>query len=399
MNKIDLIKSLDHTLSFEKQLSTFFLTALSLDLPFAIWRKPNTNDIEAICQLSNSEHTIHEIEDAPEGFLFCPFNSDKDQRSLIHADLKLNQSNGFTINPGLQQASSKVEQFVDEFSKESNKTYTDYLDTHEGESLSKEHFVKLVEDCIKVIETGDFKKIVPSRNHRFQYGDYFDPIIEFQKLCKSYSNAFVSMVYMPSKGLWLGATPELLISSNKHKFKTVSLAGTQPIPDNFKLSNAAWKQKEIEEQALVSRYIINCFKKIRLREFEEYGPKTVKAGNLMHLKTTFEVDMDETNFPQLATVMLDLLHPTSAVCGMPMKESAEFLKENEDYDRTYFSGYLGPISFQEENSLYVNLRCARLYANEGVAFAGAGVTEDSDPVSEWNETEIKLQTLLNIFES
>ena len=47
---------------------------------------------------------------------------------------------------------------------------------------------------------------------------------------------------------------------------------------------------------MVSRYIINCFKKIRLREFEEIGPKTVAAGNLLHLRTDFQVDMAATNF-------------------------------------------------------------------------------------------------------
>ena len=200
-------------------------------------------------------------------------------------------------------------------------------------------------------------------------------------------------------GIWMGATPELLLSvEDKKKFTTVSLAGTQVIADDFPLAKAAWTQKEIEEQAMVSRYIINCFKKIRLREFEEYGPKTVRAGNLAHLKTTFEVDMAEVNFPQLGTVMLELLHPTSAVCGMPMKPAFEFLKENEGYDRQYYSGYLGPTNVQNETRLFVNLRCMKIEGNQATLFAGAGITEDSEPESEWNETEVKMQTLLNILQ-
>jgi len=198
--------------------------------------------------------------------------------------------------------------------------------------------------------------------------------------------------------MWLGATPETLISVSNKKFQTVSLAGTQSIAEGFDLSEAAWTQKEIEEQALVSRYIINCFKKIRLREFDEYGPKTVKAGNLMHLKTTFEVDLQETNYLQLGTVMLDLLHPTSAVCGMPMKTAAEYLKANEGYDRAYFSGYLGPVNIDEKIDLFVNLRCAQLFKNQGVLYAGAGVTEDSNPEKEWKETEMKFRTLLNVID-
>ena len=60
---------------------------------------------------------------------------------------------------------------------------------------------------------------------------------------------------------------------------------------------------------MVSRFIINCFKKIRLREFEEIGPRTSKAANLVHLKTDYLVNTKEVNFPQLGTVMLELLHP------------------------------------------------------------------------------------------
>ena len=152
-------------------------------------------------------------------------------------------------------------------------------------------------------------------------------------------------------------------------------------------------QKEIEEQALVCRYIVDCFKKIRLREYEEHGPKTVMAGSLLHLRTDFRVDMKATGFPQLGSVMLDLLHPTSAVCGMPRKEAHEFLQANEDFDRSFFAGFIGPVNIQEETSIYVNLRTASLKGEHAILYAGAGVTEDSDPEKEWEETELKCQII------
>ena len=54
-----------------------------------------------------------------------------------------------------------------------------------------------------------------------------------------------------------------------------------------------------------------------------------QAGNLLHLKTEFAADMTATNFPQLGSVMLKLLHPTSAVCGMPHDKALQFLRDNE----------------------------------------------------------------------
>jgi isochorismate synthase len=159
-------------------------------------------------------------------------------------------------------------------------------------------------------------------------------------------------------------------------------------------SQAVWTQKEIEEQALVSRYIVNCFKKIRLREYEEVGPRTAIAGNLMHLRTDFTVDMQATNFPQLGTVMLELLHPTSAVCGMPKEPALAFIRAGEGFDRQFYSGYLGPVNIAGESHMFVNLRCVQLVAGKAILYAGAGITADSVPEKEWTETELKCQTLL-----
>jgi isochorismate synthase len=174
------------------------------------------------------------------------------------------------------------------------------------------------------------------------------------------------------------------------------VAGTQAYHPGTSLQEVAWRQKEIEEQALVSRYIINCFKKIRLREFEEVGPKTVVAGNLLHLKTTYTVDMEETQFPLLGSVMLDLLHPTSAVCGMPKTPAAAFLNQFEAFDRALFSGYLGPVNINNGTHLYVNLRCMQIQAAKALLYAGAGITEDSVPEREWMETQLKCDTLLEV---
>jgi isochorismate synthase len=106
--------------------------------------------------------------------------------------------------------------------------------------------------------------------------------------------------------------------------------------------------------------------------------------------------MNATNFPQLGSVMLKLLHPTSAVCGMPLESAFQFLVENEGYDREFYAGYLGPVNFQNQSNLYVNLRCLQLFDTEATVYAGAGITQDSDPQKEWEETELKMKTLLEV---
>jgi isochorismate synthase len=197
----------------------------------------------------------------------------------------------------------------------------------------------------------------------------------------------------------MGATPEELVRViDKMIFKTVALAGTKPYHTGINIKNVAWTQKEIEEQALVERYIISCFKKIRLREYDEHGPKTVVAGNVMHLKSDFTVNMKETGFPQLGSIMLRLLHPTSAVCGMPLEPALQFLKTHEGYDRQFYSGFLGPVNVNNRIDIFVNLRCTQFVDGNAVLYAGAGVTEGSVPEDEFMETEMKMKTLLRVIQ-
>ena len=96
--------------------------------------------------------------------------------------------------------------------------------------------------------------------------------------------------------------------------------------------------------------------------------------------------------------MLEMLHPTSAVCGMPKDEAMKFVLEIEDFPRELYSGYLGPVNFDGETHIFVNLRCAKITESEVSFYAGAGITEDSNPEKEYLETELKMQSLEACFD-
>lgn len=372
--------------------------ALENNFSFALWRAPNDSVKNLI--VSYTAKTLEPkaiLEDLAPGFIFAPFDKTK-SRYYLPADIMFHFSEGVLNEPANNEANASREWFNEAASKAGLKPSKPFFFKQSSTSSSdKTTYMQLVAKGVQQIEDGAFEKIVPSRAKRVELPESFDAIDTFQKLCDTYPNALISFVSIPNVGTWMGASPELLIQvENNRIFKTVALAGTKPFEPGTDIRNVAWTQKEIEEQALVSRYIISNFKKIRLREYDEQGPKTVIAGNVMHLKTTYAVDMKETNFPQLGSVMLQLIHPTSAVCGMPLEESLAFLKANEGYDREFYAGYLGPVNVSNTISLFVNLRCMQLADTQAILYAGAGVTADSIPESEWEETEIKLNTLLKV---
>lgn len=409
----------------------FWETTRTLGFPSALWRLPNHHDKHLIVSFDEALPRVSvDLEELPAGFAISPFDNldtgpDSPARTLflradIHAVFSDNPVHNkvTTENEAAGKAAEQFQNVLADIQKQSaGKRTPPTRPTPLPDPDAEERYVQSVSEAVAAMQRGELRKVVLSRTKKVAFNEAPDAVALFDQLCITYPTAFISAVYLPETGqTWISATPERLVSTNADGiFQTVSLAGTQSAlePDGTpkRSSSAMWSQKEIEEQALVGRYIIECFKRIRLREYVEEGPKTIIAGNLMHLSSCFTVDTQAVRYPQLGTVMLRLLHPTSAVCGTPRDVAFSLIKRYETHDREFYAGFLGPIninssdagdaSYQESaaTNLFVHIRCMKLEGRIATLYAGAGLTEDSVPEREWQETEMKCQTLLKVMNS
>lgn len=386
-------------------LDVVILNALRSNAQIAVWRKPKESKIELIIDSHEKPSFVStEIESLPPGYILHPFKDVSDKKAFF-----ICAENYYAID--LESAHIVVDDDAifqtwigekEDLPSKINQIWRNKLINEKVSiplSTDRTTFLETVEKGVDAINSGELFKVVPAKVKIQHLDRDFDLTATFLSLCRAYPNAFVNFFHIAQIGTWIGATPEVLIKTKDRYFYTMALAGTQKAQGENPLKSTAWTQKEIEEQALVSRYIVNCFKKIRLREYDEIGPKTSIAGPLLHLKSEFKVDMENTNFPQLGSVMLDLLHPTSAVCGMPREKALEFLSREESFDRSFFAGYLGPVNIHKETAIFVNLRCARLLEDKAILYAGAGITEDSIPEKEWEETELKCDIIGNFLKT
>lgn len=381
------------TTSTAVQLRHALALCVEKGLSVAVWKLPHASSIYFAASDRLAELHDVSLEESAPGFLFAPFDPSAPKIFLPADELMVFNHNQLTHAVGTLASLLPGEQAL--AAPQAAVSYKRPLPAPSESNGSAYH--ELVERCRQAVLSGDFEKLVPSRSKDVTLPDTFDLPRVFMQLTSRYPGAMVSLFSSPGTGTWLGATPETLVRvDDRQHFHTVAVAGTQKFEEGMDLRSITWTQKEIEEQALVERYIISCFKKIRLREFDEHGPRTVVAGNVVHLKTEFEVDMVATRYPQLGSVMLKLLHPTSAVCGMPMEKSLAFLRAQEGYQREYYSGYLGPIQINRESHLFVNLRCMQISGDRARLYAGGGVLGESDPDKEWQETELKMNTLWQV---
>jgi isochorismate synthase len=377
-------------------IDVFLNSCVEQKIPFALYKLPNATQSKLIVSFDKTEvRKKIDFDECGSGFVMAPYHKENELPYFYKNDFEVDFEDITEI---------EVPEDLRDLLGISKTNLADKFSLKlKSENTNSDSHKRNVEAVINSIQKGEAKKVVLSRTKHLGEITENNLFRGFQNLSKSNPTGFVSLVNVPWKNqVWLGASPEILVSQDENgMFKTVSLAGTQSAFDKdgneIRPIDALWSHKEIEEQAFVGRYIINCLKKIRVREFLEEGPKTIKAGNLLHLNTSYTIDTKEINFGNLSSVMLDLLHPTPAVCGMP-KDAAEVIIDRiEDYDREFYSGYLGPVNIQNRSQLFVNIRTMKIENGHVFAFAGGGITEDSDPEKEWNETEIKLQTILKSF--
>jgi len=256
---------------------------------------------------------------------------------------------------------------------------------NEIKSLSKEEYLDICQSYIEECDHG-LSKIILSRVESSAYNA--SPIELFDALRMAYPDAFVYILNDSKLGTWIGATPETFLKRKSKGFKTMALAGTQVKNDQYE-----WAEKEKTEQQLVSDYILTELSSLSIKP-ELLGPFTKEAGNIAHICTSFNFETSANPIE-----IINKLHPTPAVCGIPTNQAFDIISENEPHDRELYCGFLGPINFNDSDELFVNLRCLKMDKEQVHLFVGGGITKDSVPENEWNETEAKAETLLGIIEN
>jgi isochorismate synthase len=256
------------------------------------------------------------------------------------------------------------------------------------ENKQNEDFQKLVSQGIEAIQKNKFDKVVLSR--KIVLKKQISIVATFQNLIATYPSAFRYLFFHPRIGLWMGATPEQLVKINQNQFETVALAGTQLYSENV-----IWTTKEIEEQQFVTDYI-NTKVKNKVKQLIVTDVETVNAGNLIHLKSYIRGDLT-SDFQ--ANDLIQTLHPTPAVCGLPKERAIDFILKNEGYDRKYYAGFLGEYNKENLTDLFVNLRCLEVENDVVNIYVGCGITKDSIPEKEFIETENKSMTMRNVLVS
>jgi len=351
----------------QKKSFKIFLEELhSQNKVFVSYNLPNSDVVNVIVQKDEAIYTTSNFNE--EAFAFAPF--DMTEKTVI---IPFNKAKCYTFS---------LKGVIKDFREIT-------LKNHKLESsLSQEGYTALIEKAKAKIAANNLQKVVISRRIKLDF-DKENTTLVFLKLLKKYPSAFTYFWQHPKVGVWLGATPEKLLSVNENKLETMALAGTQ-VANNE--SDLIWKSKEKQEQQFVTDYISKALSDIKL-PLKTGKPFNLKAGNLWHICTKITGTLTHNS---AIKNLIEALHPTPAVAGLPKQKAIAFILENEQYNRSYYTGFLGILNKKNESKLFVNLRCMQIESQKAFVYVGGGITADSNAESEWHETSANSQTLLQL---
>lgn len=166
---------------------------------------------------------------------------------------------------------------------------------------------------------GDFQKLVLSRRIDLDRTDAPSPIQLFKQACARYPRMFICLTFTTQSGLWLTATPEILLSGEGDKWHTMALAGTMPYADAV-----SWSDKNIQEQRYVATYIAKTLKQFT-DDYEEKVPARRGLGIWLTCAVTSPLPCTTTQrlascwmhcIPRLLYADCPNVRPTTSSCSM-----------------------------------------------------------------------------------
>ncbi|MDX7998253.1 isochorismate synthase [Xenorhabdus sp. Reich] len=260
----------------------------------------------------------------------------------------------------------------------------------------KTEFCRMVSQAIDAIHHGQLDKVVLSRLLDIEFEQKPDTIQLFMQL--NAQNPYSYNFHLPlGNSTLIGASPELILRKQGNTVISHPLAGSSrrsrnTAEDNALRQSLLYSAKDHHEHQLVVNAIRTVLTEYCTELMIPDSPSIFSTPLLWHLATEIRSELCDKHADALS--MACLLHPTPALCGAPRERAYELIAQLEPFERNYFGGIVGWCDAKGNGEWVIAIRCGELFANHIRLFAGAGIVADSQPSAEWQETGVKLGTML-----
>lgn len=264
----------------------------------------------------------------------------------------------------------------------------------EAEVPSKEKWANQVESAKESFKNGELQKVVLSRKVIYKSLNLIKPDDLYESLKFNRAEHFIFHLQWRRDSSFTSVTPERLFKLEDSRIISDAIAGTKPRGPTYQRDQELElelksSKKEMDEHRFVSNSVLKVLKNLGCTDarVDQKPEQVLKLKHVQHLYTKLTGHLqNKISTPDL----IDAFHPTPAVGGTPKQEAQAWLKENESYDRGFYAAPVGVITASGAD-FCVAIRSALVQADRVHVYAGAGIVEQSDFESEWNETNNKMR--------
>ncbi len=250
------------------------------------------------------------------------------------------------------------------------------------------------------IAAGELRKVVLAQALRVSLARELSMPAALARLGERYPDCY-RFLFEPDDGGggFFGATPERLVGRRGRTVSTGALAGTTgrgdtPEEDEWLASELLTDEKNVHEHELVADAVRS--------QLEPYaasihaGERTIRRlATVQHIETPITAELAEDEH---VLTLVEALHPTPAVGGLPPKEALRTIRDTEPFERGWYAAPVGWFDAAGYGSFAVAIRSAVARGDTATLFAGVGIVSDSEPDREWDEVQLKYRPILDQLE-
>ncbi|MGF1540322.1 MAG: isochorismate synthase MenF [Pleurocapsa sp.] len=264
------------------------------------------------------------------------------------------------------------------------------------ETKNSDYFKSVVTSALNSIAVDEFSKIVIAHTTDIQSSEPFQLIASLNNLRKIHPDCYIFSTSNGKGQNFIGASPERLISIQNKQLVSDALAGSAPrgktTSEDAHLASLLLKsRKEKREHQAVSDFIMERLRSLGLKP-QQLPLQLLKLSSIQHLWTPIYAHLPGDIEP---LEIIEQLHPTPAVAGVPTAIVCNKIRDYEQFDRSLYAAPLGWIDSQGNCEFVVGIRSALIDGNCARLYAGAGIVSGSNPNKEFAEVQLKLQSLID----
>uniref|UniRef100_I1QNA5 isochorismate synthase n=1 Tax=Oryza glaberrima TaxID=4538 RepID=I1QNA5_ORYGL len=234
-------------------------------------------------------------------------------------------------------------------------------------------------------------KVVLARCSRYITDTCIDPVELLACLKVEGQNAYQFCIQPPDAPAFVGNSPEQLFHRKYLNISSEALAGTRARgktrADDFQIGQDLLLSSKEDNEFTIVRDSIEKKLEMICDDVVVHPSKALrKLPRVQHLSAQLAARMrnEDDEFD-----ILNTLHPSPAVCGLPTEEARQFIQDYEIFDRGMYAGPVGWFG-GAESEFAVGIRSALLgKGHSTLVYAGAGIVEGTNPSFEWDELDLK----------